>query len=203
MVRFQTKSRNFLPWIRRHKFLSLLYAIVLLVIGVFVYEKVALELNKRAFAQARTAIDTIYADIVAKVGQPDDYKVSNNCSRLSREFEREPIVCNVNTSFIYGVSNEDEANSLFKKIQGFISDYKTTFKPIKPLSSSITSLLVVNTYYHDAQDYYKIGVLDCTAKYVYDTPEETYLQLKESRLKPFYIRIGCSDWARQEYYPLQ
>ncbi|MBI2009293.1 hypothetical protein HYS84_02685 [Candidatus Saccharibacteria bacterium] len=49
MVRLQTKNRNPLPWIRRHKFLSLLCAVILLVIGVFVYEKVALELNKRAF----------------------------------------------------------------------------------------------------------------------------------------------------------
>ena len=62
------KLKRFLFWTKSHKFYSLLVLIVLLISGVFVYQKVALELNKRAFAQARTTIDTVYADIVAQVG---------------------------------------------------------------------------------------------------------------------------------------
>ncbi len=49
MAQQKSKIYNPLPWLRAHKFYSLLLFTVLSVAGVFVYEKVALGLNKRAF----------------------------------------------------------------------------------------------------------------------------------------------------------
>ncbi len=202
MVRLQTKSRNFLPWIRRHKFLSLFCVIVLLVIGVFVYEKVALELNRLAFKSAQHAIDTVYADIAAKVGQPDDYKVSNDCSRSNVEFGQGPLSCYVGTSFIYGVVDQSEATSQFKTIQVLVGLHKDLFKPTKNLSSAITSTLVVDSYYYSAQDFYSVKNLDCTIKYIYDTPREIDLAIKDTSKKPFQVNVDCYGPARDGFYPL-
>ena len=201
MVRLQTKNRNFLLWIRRHKFLSLFCVIVLLVIGVFVYEKVALELNKRAFQQARVAIDTIYADIVAKVGQPDDHKRTGSCSIYTEEFSTGPTFCNIDTSFIYSVTDEGEANRQFKSIQSVISLHKE-FKPSQALDSAITSKFVVNTNYYAASDKYKSAGLDCIVNYVYDTPREISLEIHDNTKKPLQVVIGCNSLARSKYYPI-
>ena len=76
-----SKLRGSLFWVRTHKIYSLLILIVLLIAGIFVYEKVALELNRLAFKSAQHAIDTVYEDIVKGVGQPDNSKATNECSR--------------------------------------------------------------------------------------------------------------------------
>src|SRR3989344_2898298 len=115
------KLKRSLFWVRTHKIYSLLLLVVLLVAGIFVYEKIALELNKRAFANARTAIDTIYADIVKNVGQPDNYKHENSCSRPNQVYGQGPLSCDVGISIIYALSNKDQASIIFKKVQTIMS----------------------------------------------------------------------------------
>lgn len=187
-------------WAKSHKLLALFLFIVLLVVGIFVYERVALELNKRAFARARTAIDTVYADIVAQVGQPDNSKRSSFCSRPNQTFGQGPLSCNVDTSFIYGVANEDQANVYLKKIQIVINNHKN-FKLSKLLSPAITSLPVVNSIYSSATDYYKTAGMECIVSYWYDTPRQINLVIKDQSKKSIEISLGCDDLARAMYYP--
>jgi hypothetical protein len=190
-------------WPLRYKLFSVLILIVFAVAGFFVYQKIALELNRRGFQQARSAIDTVYGDIVAKVGPPDNSKSINDCSRPSEEFDQGPLSCSVGADFIYGVSDHNQANNLFRQIQGVIAQHPSLFHLAQALDTSIKDTLVVNTYYHSAQDYYKMGDMDCSIKYSYDTPSNTYLSLKGSdSKKAFYVAIGCSDWAKAQYYPL-
>lgn len=204
MMKRLARSYNSLPWVRSHKFKFFLLVIFLLIVGVFFYEKIALELNKRAFQQARTSIDTVYADIVAQVGQPDSYKRSNSCSRPNQEFTQGPLSCNVATTMIYGVSNPSEANTKFKSIQTIVNS-KKIFKPTSPPADTIRAASVGVITSSTALDHYTINSskMDCAIKYVYDTPSETSLLLKMNtpEEKAFYISIGCDDWARAQYYP--
>jgi hypothetical protein len=201
MVRLRTqKNRTPLPWMRTHKLISLFMFIVLLVAGIFVYERIALELNKRAFAHARSAIDTVYADIIKSVGPPDNSKRSSDCSIYENEFVVGPDYCNIDTSFIYGVLDEDEATAQFKKIQTVINQHKN-FKPTRPLSLKITDQTVVNSAYHTASDEFIAAGLPCIVNYVYDTPREIFLSINDSSKKPFQIVIGCNGKTWALYYP--
>ena len=166
------------------------------------YRSYSIWRNERDFAQARAAIDTVYADIVAKVGQPDNYKRTNNCSRPSQEFGQGPLSCSVGTDFIYGVNDETQANTLFKQIQSVISQHPELLKPTKPLSTSIKDTLVVNDYYHDTQDYYEGGNIACFAKYSFDTPREIDLITANPLKKPMEVNINCVNEAKNQYYPL-
>ncbi len=190
-------------WIRRHKILTQLAVFATIIIGVIGYQLISLELNKRAFAHARAAIDTVYADIVKDVGAPDNYKRSSTCSQSYVESivtTKGPIGCDVGTNFIYSVRDQLEATVQFKKIQEVISKHDE-FRHTKPLSGDISSLGVVNSTYKDAQDFYQIDSTVCTVKYVYDTPEETYLKLTNQGSKTLYVTMGCYGPARQLYYP--
>lgn len=203
MLMAKPASRRFqrsVFWARAHKFYSLFLLIAILVVGIFVYEKVALELNRRAFSQARAAIDTIYADIVAQVGQPDNSKRSNTCSRPNVVFGQGSLSCDISTSFIYGVTNEDQANNVFKKTQQIVGQQKT-FKPVM-LEPAITSAPVGNTIYTSATDRYKAARgIDCTMSYWYDTPRQTDLEINDKSKKTFEIMLNCNGWAKDQYYP--
>jgi hypothetical protein len=204
MAQQKTKAPGPPNFFRRHiKLSGLILIIILGAAGIFIYEKVALELNKRAFQHARTAIDSVYADIVTQVGQPDNFKRTSTCSRSYQELTGYGNAsCDVDTSFIYGETDSNEATSTIKKIQSVIKS-NSRFNQTRPLSSNISDTLVVNSYYHGAQDFYKFDELDCTAKYVYDTPADTYLALSKSpNRKTLFIIVGCSGLARDQYYPL-
>lgn len=194
-----SKLKRLLFWVKSHKFYSLLILIVLLVAGYFVYDKIALELNKRAFQNARVAIDTVYADIVKEVGQPDDFKHENFCSRPNVTFGEGPLSCDVSTTFIYGVADMDDANRVFKKTQITISTYKK-LKPTKPLLSSITSVPVGDVIYSSATDYYKMSGVDCITSYWYDTPRQIELAINHKNKKPLEISLSCNNWARAQFY---
>jgi hypothetical protein len=196
-------NKNLLTGLKRHKFLILVIFLGLLAVviaGVQAYQR---HQNKLAFQQARTAIDEVYKDIVTKVGPPAASKSINSCQRHNQEFEEGPLSCAVGISFIYSVANREEANKRYKAIQSIIKSRTDLFKPDGVLSSEIRDELVFNTYYHSAYDRIRTkSDMECSAKYIYDTPDETFLRISEIRDKTFQVNIGCSDWAKQKLYPL-
>jgi hypothetical protein len=198
----KTKNLSRLRWPRDHKLISLLVIIALLVGGYFVYEAVVLRMNKHDFEQARAAIDVVYADIVSRVGQPDNYKKINYCARAHQEFTPGSISCDSDTSIIYSVDNENEANSVFKRIQKIINSNSSLLKPTSVPDTSLKDSLVVDSAYHAASDKYRSHGLSCIANYIYDTPREIDLSIKDKDKKPFEVTIGCYGPARQAYYSL-
>lgn len=201
MAQQKSKTYNPLPWIRTHKFLALLLAIVILIAGVFVYERVALEMNRLAFKSAQHAIDSIYADVVAHVGPPDNSKHENFCSRPSQVYGQGPLSCTVSTSFIYGRANLSDANTSFNQIQNTISKSGLLF-PVE-LEANITSAPVANTIYTSATDRYRTREkMDCTVSYWFDTPRQIDLDIADKSKKSLEVIVGCNDWARLQYYPL-
>lgn len=202
MVVQKPKRTSPLAWIRTHKTLFVLLIIVLVVIGVFTYEKVSIYQNKRDFRQARVAIDEVYADIVSQVGQPDNFKRTSFCSRSYREFTGYgSTTCEVSTEFIYGVSTEDEANAMLKKIQSVFSQNKQ-FKIASPLSSAIGDTTILDTIYHASHDHYEYKTLGCINSFVFDTPRQMELYPIHRLKKGFEVSISCSAPAEDEYYPL-
>lgn len=191
-----------LTWYRRHKWATLVLTLTFLGVAFWGYQAYSQYNNEKSFKDARAAIDTIYADVIDKVGAPDNYKRTNDCSRPSGVYEDGPLSCSVGTSFIYGLNNQVEANSLFKLIQKTVADHQDLFKPSQPLATGIEDTLVVNTYYHSALDRFNVGGMNCVIKYVFDTDREIDLEVSNPSKKPLQINIGCSDFAKKEYYPL-
>ena len=193
MARVKTKKRN--------KFLWLAVLIALMVGGFATYKHISIAMNKRDFQNARIAINKIYSKVIGKVSRPDNAVAESFCSRSHKEFSKGDLSCDINTNFIYGVDNEEIANQLLNSIQGQISSVKE-FKSVTPINKSLKDYNVVSNIYHTASANYNVGSLRCVINYVYDTPREIDLTIKDNSKKPFEITIGCYGPAKQQYYRL-
>jgi len=205
MALAKTNRRLSLSWIRSHKFLSFIALITFMVIGFFVYERVTLELNKRAFAQARKVIDNVYADIANEVGQPDNYRRTSECSHSYFGPYVKQISCGVDTDLVYNVEDRNEAGQITATVQNIVKRHK----------NSLTSTTYNSDVFSESErapgdpninshiDYYESsGGLFCVFKYVFDSPAETFLKLPEGTTgKTYYLTMGCNGSARQYYYP--
>ena len=201
-LREQIAHHAFFAWPWRHKWIIIPAAFVIAIFFILVYQAVDLRQNRAAFVQARAAIDTIYADIVAQLGPPDNYRRTNSCSRPSQEFEQGPLSCDVSTDFIYGVDNQAQANQLTKQIRSVIHQSGLLIATPAP-RSDIYATPAPSNYVGSENDYFKtVDGLGCSIKYSYDLPQEIGLKLNNSRKKVFSIAFGCSDYAREQFYSL-
>jgi len=203
MASDKPKRLTQLAWWRTHKVLFILTILVFAILGFLLYEKIALYENRRNFQQARLAIDSVYADIVRQIGQPDNHKRIDNCTRRYMEFTGYgDITCHVDDSLIYGVQDKDQAQDMYKKIQKIIGLSSNRFKLSGSLSGSITDGFAVNAPYHSASDSYDFSGLKCTANYVYNTPSETSLKINDREKTPFEVTFGCFGSAKALFFPL-
>jgi hypothetical protein len=200
----KTKNGNFF---RRHAvttvLLSMLVLIILLIPSYFIYEKVALELNRRAFIKARQAIDAAYADIIAQLGQPQSYQSKNSCSKgYINDFEQ-IMSCSVDIDFKYKVASQQESDALDQKIVSIISKSKyLTVAPAPPEKNFVT--LAPGEKPDTSVHYFKSpGAIICTYRHIYGSDEESTSSLN-IKLAPndFYATFGCTGGARHQYYPL-
>ena len=195
---------KYLSWLRKHKWLSipilLVVAVVLIALGAVVYNKIATELNRRAFQQANYAIETIYNDIVKEVGPPDDNKRESRCSRSRGEFSEGPLGCYTSMFFIYGLSNKDQSDLTIKRIRSIIVNSQSIL--VAASSSTESSGLITKAPGNTSStDYYQApGRIKCRADYAFDTSYGSFLKLKDPDAKPLAINISCSGMAMEDYF---
>lgn len=188
---------------RKVRWSLLFLALIVLVFGgLWVYSKVSFELNKRAFEQARVAIDEIYADIAKGVGRPDDSKQSNYCGSFRGVYGSGPTACYLDTSFMYGISDQAESKIFIEKIRNTINLRYDLLKFAPELSTSSQAVMttpeiggkITHTYTTKSK-------LECSVSYLYDPTFDTGLKLEELDKKQLYVSINCSGDSRGDYYP--
>lgn len=180
----------------------LAFGILLLLIG-FGYKAYVwyqLRSDKQRFTEASVLVDKIYSDIVTELGQPEDSKRTNSCSRPYQEFTGygDPV-CRVGVTVIYSVNDRSVANNYLSTTQRIIASNRR-ISLNGTLSRSIQDAIAINTEYHAATDNYYLNGLNCTSNYVFDTPSETFLKIKNDSNKPFQISFGCSGEAKSQIY---
>ena len=192
-----------LAWPRKHKILTFCLTILILLAGAIAYEAIAYRLNKRAWYQANENINTIYGDIVAKVGKPDDFKSYGDCRGFRGPYgEDSAITCELFISFIYPINGEAEADSLRSKIQNIVNTHKDLFTtanapPEESIygHSNLADGAQINNYYQSQKG------IACHVTYAWNPDFDTRLKLKKPRGKmQFYASIGCTDEARGKFF---
>jgi hypothetical protein len=192
---------DILAWPKKHKWLSLLILLLIVVIGALAYDAIAYRLDKRAWFQAKESIDTIYADIIAKVGQPDDYIKYGNCRGFRGELgEENPINCEIYTSFIYAVNNQIKVDKLKSDARNIVNSHNDIW-----LSSQATSQ---NPFIPESEggpggDYYITPKnIECNAYYDFTPSFNTKMKLKDASNgnKQFYISLSCAGHAKGKYF---
>ena len=189
------------PW--RNKLVLFFCFVIIAIACYFTYQNISLNRNRIAFQNAQADINDTYADIIKKLGQPDNHRIFNFCSRPSQEFEQGPLSCYLNIDFIYGVKNYQQALGLNDQIRTVIQKSPTISQTNAP-PSDIHITPAPSTYSDSNLYWYKTKRgLYCTYGYAYDNPEKTHLELKDKNKKSFYVTLGCSGDARKEYFNIQ
>lgn len=188
-------------WPKKHKWLTFFIAVLIIIAGLLAYESISYRLNKRAWFQAKESIDTIYADIVSRMGQPDDFIKYGDCRGFRGEFgEQGPINCEIYTSFIYAANNQNNADKLKTDIRSIVNSHNDIW-----LTSQTAPY---NPFVAESQggpgvDYYKTANnIECNAYYDSTPSFNTKLKLKDvsNGSKPFYISLSCKGLARGKYF---
>jgi hypothetical protein len=190
-----------LGWFGRHKIISTILLIIVLVTGYFVYEKIAYQMNKHAFAETKSSIDTVYSNIISKVGSPDDKRNISTCSPVREVYGNGSTSCTLIIDFIYPVNNKREADDLRVRMQNTVSQNSNLLKPVQNPSTNSQVNTSSRSDSEPATDYFRAkGGVPCRIDYIYNPTFNTELNLKERGKQNFYISIDCFGHSRGIYY---
>lgn len=179
---------------------------VVVVGGWYYHDSHSGKASKKDFENAQASIDKVYADIVAKLGPPSNYKKSQSCSRPSQKFSQGPLSCSVDLEFLHSVGSLSEANSKYSSIYTSLKDYTEGVTVVDKPDISLIRTSVGSEIWTSAVTQFKDNKsgMSCSLKTVYDTPHETYLDTTSipNESKALYTIIGCSSLSRNEYFHL-
>ena len=190
---------NILVWPKKHKWLSLLLILLIIGLSVGVYDAVSYRFDKRAWFQAKENINTTYADIVARIGQPAGHLSHDRCGGATGPYgEDREILCEVSIAYIYPVVDSSHANKLKAKIRELVNSRSDIWLPSQPTNASS---FIPESEGGPTQDYYKTYMdVKCETFYSFNPPFETQLKLKDTSKKVFYASLSCKGDAKGKYF---
>ncbi|HEX5395076.1 MAG TPA: hypothetical protein VFW52_01870 [Candidatus Saccharimonadales bacterium] len=194
---------NIPAWPKKHKWLTLLTIMVIIVICWVAYEVVAYKFDKQKYIEARNTLNAVYSDIITKLGNPTDYNHNGGCGGFRGEFgESGPIICSWSINFNYQVANNSEAVNLKKTIEGVISaNSNLAVSALPPKIDPFVSTLPISRGGAES-DYYKTNKnVKCQVIYNYKSKNVSSTRQKNSQLKAsLNIELSCSGASRGKYY---
>lgn len=188
--------------------LLIIAAAVALPLGIFAYGKYSARQDRQKFEQARAAIDSVYADIVAQVGPPARHKSDQSCDYASSEFGKGPLGCSIYMAFAYAVKDASQATQLAKKVNStaanrtdlFAISYSNTNQslPFSPLKDAHDYQIVSNDYLG------KKSRLDCYLISTYAHKDSLYLSITTKNSEEnLSVLLGCKGPVKEEIYPVK
>lgn len=174
--RLNTGFRSFVDYIKLHKVVSILIAVVMFGLlmygGMIVYEK-------WQFNKAEKALDSIYADIVNELGEPTEVTKDKRCGYSSAKYTQGDRSCSIS----YLLKSNDEKATYANKLHLALNKSKHASK----IDGSVYN-------YSPALNYsfsFKAGesALSCSVSVDQGKAGETYGV------------ISCYGSAKKEYYP--
>lgn len=190
---------NIPAWPKKHKWLMLLITLLVIILCALAYDAVSYRFDKQAWDRTSESIDSIYSDVGAKYGQPDDHLARKSCGAATGPYgESSDILCEMSVSFIYPASDIFTADKLIANIRNLLNTRSDLQKDKSPHVSSFQD----ESDGGPTIDYYKTNKgIKCQALYIYDPSFNTQMNLrKPSNQKQFYVSLSCVGSARGKYY---
>lgn len=176
-------------------------AVAAVILGVATYIFL-IQREKTQFAQAEKEIDALYAQIVEKVGKPNQEKKEKSCGYASRVYEKGPRYCNINSYLIYSDTKAENANSLMKAISTNIG--------VSPKDHLARKDVV------DFSQYQGVGLdqifsdnlrtsstKNCSIGFTYPVLPSLAAPIKPTGTENLLISIHCGGSAISEYFPVE
>lgn len=171
----------------------------LLVVGVLVYFGLIWR-EKAQFAQAEKEIDALYAQIVERVGKPDQEKKEKSCDRPNLKYKKGPLSCSVTVYALYDNSDFVRAGKLMSTISSLSSS------ALRPGSATtIGQMGFVTPDRTNSQVFFQsvnlAPGLSCSISYDFAASQQDEFTL--SGPSGVEIGVGCNRSAILEYFPMK
>ncbi|GEM_PF-1846507 len=206
-------------FVRAHRLVSFIFILAIVVAatgyGLYVHNQHALKADKARFLQAESDISSLSKEIIAVTGQP--LKVDNKkfCSRPHLTYERGPLSCDVDVTYFFSVDDESQATLMYNNVNTILQATwlrsSIKFSGTKANSTVFQTIdsknYVATTDYQQIYEFYNLENKDlqCNAVYNFYLAESApYPEYVKSDVSKYIlaVRLSCSDYAKQEYYPL-
>lgn len=175
-------------------------AAVLVVSGILIWFGLVWR-EKQQFSQAEQEIDALYAQIVEKVGKPDQEKKEKSCGYSSRVYGKGPRSCSVSQQINFSVSSVSEANNRMLSVLRLSGGtYLQQFGDKN--RNRFLELGLYRTKQIIDQDYKDLGDLVCNLSYEFPIVESA-TGLRNSDPKSLSVLIHCGGSAMIEHYPVK
>lgn len=175
-----------------------IFVVGLIVLGIATYIFL-IQREKAQFAKAEKEIDALYAQIVQKVGKPDQEKKTKSCGYASRVYGRGPRSCSIGLSLLYEGKSAENSNTIVNDVFSvsggtYLQSYgdKTVNKFIHQDSYRIDQKL--------DQDFRDTDGLVCNLGYNFPVVKEFSESFSPKNLENLEINITCSGPAMAEYF---
>lgn len=177
----------------------LLVATVLLGTATYIF---LVQKEKAQFAQAEKEIDALYAQIVDKVGKPDQEKKEKTCGYASRVYGKGPRYCNINSYLLYSRSNVTNSNRIMKTVSDVAGLSPTDHLARKDIVS-FSQYEGVGLDQRFSDDLITSSNKTCSINFSYPVLPSLTAPLKPGDKENLLISIHCGGPARAEHFPVK
>jgi hypothetical protein len=183
---------------------ALVVVIVLVAGGLFAKNQFEEYDSAQRFKQAESVVEDTYAQIVSRIGEPDQVERVRNCDRANLKNARGPLLCNVDIDLFYENRPSGESNRLLELIsQTSTSKIKSGFggSPDTLRFKDIAEKNVEQIYFQHLKEVYG---LSCGFSYRYPaTFKFEKVSFLVTHAENFLVSFGCGGRAKAEHYPLR
>ena len=180
--------------------IAVMLVLATLIVGVLVYFGLIWR-EKKQFALAEKEIDALYAQIVEKIGKPDQEKKTKSCGYASRVYGKGPRGCSVTQRLLYESSGLGESNKIMVDVLKLSNG--TYLQTFGDKSKNRFTDQENRTDQHISQDYRDIGDLSCGISYYFPVVKEFSDDFEPRALENLQIEISCGGPALAEYFPIK
>lgn len=171
------------------------------IIGAAIYIFL-IQREKAQFNQAEKEIDALYAQIVEKVGKPDQEKKEKSCGYASRVYGKGPRSCSVSTYMLFENKSNLDSNAMMAIIAESIK-----ITPSDNLArEEVTSFTPYDQHRFNqtfGDDLQSSSKKNCSISFSYPVMPYLSAPIKPTQKENLLISLGCGGPAIAEHYPLR
>lgn len=156
--------------------------------------------EKSQFVQAEKEIDALYAQIVEKVGKPNQEKKETSCGYASRVYGKGPRSCTVSHSVLYTGYDHEKSN---QALHGFSSYLGTELYDdlVRENKNQFTEDSDRSLDQNFSQKLSTKTILNCSIQYKYPVRPSVFNDFSNLQNENLAIYISCGGPALAEYFP--
>lgn len=175
-------------------------AVAVVILGVATYIFL-IQREKTQFAQAEKEIDALYAQVVEKVGKPDQERKEKTCDRPNLKFEKGPLSCSVSKSLLFENKDFKQSNEFMEKIST-LGNEQLRIGSVASQGLNFTEVPRRNYDQVFFQNFSSETNLSCGFSFVYPAKEQDEFNTNPASTA-FEVSFDCGGSAMMEYFPVK